>query len=54
MTILNLTTRELPGKVHLELSGELDIATAPKLDEEVRRLEAEGHELIVIDLRGLQ
>ncbi|MEA2373744.1 MAG: anti-sigma factor antagonist [Thermoleophilaceae bacterium] len=54
MTILTLTTRELPGKVHLELSGELDIATAPKLDEEVRRLEAEGHELIVIDLRGLQ
>jgi anti-sigma B factor antagonist len=54
MTILNLTTRELAGGVHVELSGELDIATAPKLDEEVRRLETEGHELIVIDLRGLQ
>ena len=54
MTILNLTTRELSDCVHIELSGELDIATAPKLDDEVRRLEAEGHELIVIDLRGLE
>ena len=53
MTILNLTTREVPGRVHVELTGELDIATAPKLDEEMRRLEADGHELIVIDLRGL-
>jgi anti-anti-sigma factor len=54
MTILNITTRERPGGVHVELAGELDIATAPKLDEEVRRLEAGGHELIVIDLRGLR
>ncbi|HEX8074936.1 MAG TPA: STAS domain-containing protein [Thermoleophilaceae bacterium] len=54
MTTLNLTTRERPGGVHVELAGELDIATAPKLDETLRQLEGAGHGLIVIDLRGLE
>lgn len=53
MTILDLTTRELDGRAHVELAGELDIATAPRLDEEVDRLEQDGHALIVLDLRGL-
>ena len=54
MTTLDLKTSDRPGGAQVALVGELDIATAPKLDEEVRRLEAEGRELIVIDLRGLE
>ena len=54
MTTLDLKTSDRPGGAQVALVGELDIATAPKLDEEVRRLEAEGRELNVIDLRGLE
>ena len=54
MTALDITTRDREGGAHVALSGELDIATAPKLDEVVARLEGEGRALIVIDLRGLQ
>jgi len=54
MTTLDVTTSERPGGVQVALSGELDIATAPKLEDEVRRLEDDGHTLIVIDLRGLE
>ena len=56
MTALELTTSERGGGggSHIVLTGELDIATAPKLEDEVRRLEGEGRKLIVIDLRGLE
>jgi anti-anti-sigma factor len=54
LTSLDLTTSERAGGAHLVLTGELDIATAPQLEEEVRRLEADGRKLIIIDLRGLQ
>jgi anti-anti-sigma factor len=54
MTALELTTSDRSGGAQIVLTGELDIATAPKLEEEVRRLEAEGRNLIVIDLRGLE
>jgi len=54
MTALELTTTDREGGVHVSLLGELDIATAPKLEDEVRRLEAAGCRLIVIDLRGLE
>jgi anti-sigma B factor antagonist len=54
MTALDVTTSDREGRAQIALSGELDIATAPKLEEEVRRLETEGRKLIVIDLRGLE
>jgi anti-anti-sigma factor len=54
MTALEITTRDRDGGAHVVLRGELDIATAPQLDEEVARLEGEGRGLIVIDLRGLE
>jgi anti-sigma B factor antagonist len=54
MTALELSTSDRAGGAHVVLSGELDIATAPKLEEEVRRLEEEGRGLIVLDLRGLE
>jgi anti-sigma B factor antagonist len=54
MTALDFTTSDREGGAHVALTGELDIATAPRLEEEVRRLEAEGRGLIVLDLRGLE
>jgi anti-sigma B factor antagonist len=54
MTALELTTSDRAGGAQIALTGELDIATAPKLEEEIRRLEAQARELIVIDLRGLE
>jgi anti-sigma B factor antagonist len=54
MTALDLKTSDREGGAQIALSGELDIATAPQLEEEVQRLEAEGRRLIVIDLRGLE
>jgi anti-sigma B factor antagonist len=54
MPALELKTSDREGAAVVELTGELDIATAPKLEDEVRRLEAEGGKLIAIDLRGLE
>ena len=35
----------------LVVSGELDLSTGPRLEEEVRQLEAEGPTVLVLDLR---
>ena len=53
MTTLDVTIRDGPDRVHVELSGELDLATAPKLEDELRRIEDVGPALIVLDLRPL-
>ena len=46
---------ERDGDTHiLELLGELDIAGAPALDEELERVEATDALSIVVDLRGLE
>ena len=38
---------------HVVLEGELDIATSPGAEEEIRRIETNGASVIVLDLRGL-
>jgi anti-sigma B factor antagonist len=38
----------------LMLSGELDLATSPALEEAIEQLCGDGAEEIVVDLRGLQ
>ena len=53
MTALKVRTSERPGGLQVELSGELDIASAPQLEEELAKAEASGPKLIVVDLRGL-
>lgn len=35
------------------LDGELDLASADALEDEVRKLRADGFELVVVDLRGV-
>jgi anti-sigma B factor antagonist len=48
-----VTIEERDGAVHVALSGELDISTAQQLEDDLRRVEAERPELIVLDLREL-
>lgn len=53
MTTLEVTTNDRSDGVHVELSGELDLATAPKLEDELKRVERDSPGLIVLDLRPL-
>jgi anti-anti-sigma factor len=53
MTTLDVTTSERHDGVLIELAGELDLATAPKLEDEMRRVEQDGGEVIYLDLRPL-
>lgn len=41
------------GSPLLSLRGELDLSTAPKVEQALRQLEGDGPSTIVIDLRGL-
>ena len=53
MTTLDVTTHTRPDGVHVELSGELDLATATKLEDELRRVEEDDPPMIVLDLQAL-
>ena len=53
MTILEVESVEERGLVKLLLRGELDLSTASKAEEELRRAEADGPDLLVLDLSGL-
>ena len=53
MTTLDVTTSERPDGVHVGLAGELDLATAPKLEDELKRVEAGDPGVIVLDLQPL-
>jgi anti-sigma B factor antagonist len=53
MTALNVRTSDRPGGVQVHLAGELDIASAAKLEEELAPVEARKPPLLVIDLRSL-
>ena len=49
---VGVVTQELEGAVRVALSGELDVATAPSVEERLVELEG-GAERIVLDLREL-
>jgi len=53
LTTLDVTTSDRPDGVHVQLSGELDLATAPKLDDELRRVEEGEPAVIFLDLKAL-
>lgn len=53
MSPLTATTERTGEGVRVRLQGELDIATAPEADDELRRAEAEGPDLLAVDLSGL-
>ena len=53
MALLELETHDQEGAVRLALTGELDISSAPRVEEELERLESASPGLLVLDLRGL-
>ena len=53
MEILDVQTEERDGLIHLALKGELDLSTVGKVQEELRRVEASGPPILVLDLSKL-
>ena len=53
MEILAVQTEERDGLIHLALRGELDLSTVGKVQEELRRVEASGPPVLVLDLSKL-
>src|SRR5881227_2008128 len=51
---LRVTTEQRGDTIHLLLSGELAIASAPSIEEALRDAEAQSPPVLLIDLRGLQ
>jgi anti-anti-sigma factor len=49
----DVTIEQRGQAVHVTLTGELDISTAQRLEDDLRRVEAERPELIVLDLQQL-
>src|SRR2546423_14863428 len=55
MALLELTAEQGDrGTVRLALTGELDISSAPQLDDELAKVEAAAPPVIVLDLRALE
>jgi anti-anti-sigma factor len=54
MALLELNTERDGDNVRLALSGELDISSAPMLEEALDRIEADSPALLLIDLRSLE
>jgi anti-sigma B factor antagonist len=55
MALLELTAEQGDGgTVRLALAGELDISSAPQLDDELAKVEAAAPPVIVLDLRALE
>jgi anti-anti-sigma factor len=48
-----VTIEQRGSAVHIVLTGELDISTAQRLEDDLRRIEADQPELIVLDLQEL-
>ena len=53
MEILDVQTEERDGLIHLARTGELDLSTVGKVQEELRRVEASGPPVLVLDLSKL-
>ena len=53
MEILDVTTEDRNGLVHMALVGELDLSSVAKVQEELRRVEASSPGTLVVDLSKL-
>lgn len=51
---LSLSTRTEGGRAVIEVSGEVDVYTAPKLREELVELADAGHHDIVVDMEKVE
>jgi anti-sigma B factor antagonist len=54
MTLDTTVTRAEPGMVVVAFAGELDISRTEEAELELERVEADGPEILVLDLRGLE
>ena len=54
MTLLEVKTDEQDATVRVELTGELDISSAPVLEEALGRIEGSEPPLLLLDLRLLE
>jgi anti-anti-sigma factor len=54
MALLELDTEETDGRTRVALRGELDISSAPVLEEALGRAEEAAPALLLIDLRQLE
>jgi anti-sigma B factor antagonist len=51
---LSLSTRDADGRTVLEVGGEIDVYTAPKLREQIVSLVQDGHHHLVVDMEGVE
>lgn len=54
MALLNVDIEAADGRARIALSGELDIASASRMEDELSRLQAQSPKLLVLDLRELE
>ena len=53
MSIFDCRTSVEPAGVRLAMTGELDLASAARVESDLERIERDNPERIVLDLRGL-
>ena len=53
LEILDIETGDKDGVVHVALRGELDLSSVNKVQEELRRVEADAPAVVVLDLSKL-
>lgn len=54
MSLLNLDIETTDGRAQIALSGELDISSASRVEDELTTLQAQSPSLLVLDLRKLE
>ena len=53
MTAFNVERNHNGDAVRVVVAGELDMDTGPRLDEELRRAQSDGHTRVVLDLTNV-
>ncbi|MEX2195066.1 MAG: STAS domain-containing protein [Thermoleophilaceae bacterium] len=54
MSLLNIDIEAANGRARIALSGELDISSARRVEDELTSLQAQSPEMLVLDLRELE
>ena len=54
MALLNVDIESANGRARIALSGELDISSASRMEDELSSLQAQSPKLLVLDLRELE
>lgn len=54
MALLNVDTQSADGQARIALSGELDISSAARVEDELSSLQAQSPKVLVLDLRKLE